>query len=580
MLLWMIYLVVVSAILSLAAMAAERSARMSRAPARWLWSASLVGSLALPLLMSQVSVQTPKPAAAIRQVAGPIGNPLPQALAAAAQPASWLSARAQRVAAAPSVDTLLIWGWALSSGLMLLAIVFSSVRLSRWRGAWERRTIAGAPVLVSEDVGPAVVGLLRPRIVVPRWITGAGAETQALVVAHEQAHLDAHDTQLLAAAILLVMTTPWNLPLWWQLRRLRCAIEMDCDARVLNRGHDASLYGETLVLVGERQSTRVVMMAAMSEPRSFLEQRMQMMFGKRKKFAWMWTAGMASLGVVLAASAAEVSPPKAGAPLTGGAKLQPYRNAAWNFALDIPSGWTELPPVLTNSPYETVRFEPDVTGGNLIIVFRLPHEPAVPPEKNIQQMEASLAGGGFTHFVPGKTRIGSREVSTLDFDRRRPDGKIWSVRDYFIVDGPVAYTLGFGTTDRSGTFATFDRVAKSFVFGPMSPPSFDLTGAWQITGDMSDKGKPVAKTTPVCDFHQVGPRLVGTCTGPNGLGAAMGTLSGRHVSWQWQVVAYTPIGASGTASFNGDVDPKGVIRGDWTFSSAPGLTGTFTQQRR
>ena len=97
---------------------------------------------------------------------------------------------------------------------------------------------------------------------------------------------------------------------------------------------------------------------------------------------------------------------------------------------------------------------------------------------------------------------------------------------------------------------------------------------------MSDKGRLAAKTTPVCDFHQLNARLVGTCTGPNGLGAATGTLSGRHVDWQWQVVAYTAVGASGIASFKGDVDPNGVIRGGWTFSGAPGVTGTFTQQRR
>ena len=33
--------------------------------------------------------------------------------------------------------------------------------------AGARDTIAGAPVYVTDDVGPAVVGLLRPRIVVP-----------------------------------------------------------------------------------------------------------------------------------------------------------------------------------------------------------------------------------------------------------------------------------------------------------------------------------------------------------------------------------------------------------------------------
>jgi hypothetical protein len=31
--------------------------------------------------------------------------------------------------------------------------------------------------------------------------------------------------------------------LWWQLRRLRHAIEVDCDARVLMAGHNMTTYG-------------------------------------------------------------------------------------------------------------------------------------------------------------------------------------------------------------------------------------------------------------------------------------------------------------------------------------------------
>ena len=35
---------------------------------------------------------------------------------------------------------------------------------------------------------------------------------------------------------MAVVLMPWNLPLWWQWRRLRFAIEVDCDARVLASG--------------------------------------------------------------------------------------------------------------------------------------------------------------------------------------------------------------------------------------------------------------------------------------------------------------------------------------------------------
>ena len=61
---------------------------------------------------------------------------------------------------------------------------------------------------------------------------------QAAVIAHEQSHLEARDPQLFTLALALLVFMPWNLPLWWQLRRLRYAIEIDCDARVLKGGVD------------------------------------------------------------------------------------------------------------------------------------------------------------------------------------------------------------------------------------------------------------------------------------------------------------------------------------------------------
>jgi hypothetical protein len=102
---------------------------------------------------------------------------------------------------------------------------------------------------------------------------------------------------------------PWNLPLWWQLRRLRFAVEIDCDARVLQRGYDVSRYGETLIAVGERQSATVAMMAAMAEQGSLLEQRIRNMVRKKTRYARTTAVALACLGIACAVGAAEISPP-------------------------------------------------------------------------------------------------------------------------------------------------------------------------------------------------------------------------------------------------------------------------------
>ncbi|MFZ1054959.1 MAG: hypothetical protein WAN79_04730 [Opitutaceae bacterium] len=59
--------------------------------------------------------------------------------------------------------------------------------------------------------------------------------------------------------------------------------------------------------------------------------------------------------------------------------------------------------------------------------------------------EHLLPRGGFGNFVTGKATIGSREVVTLDFDKPSSGGKTWYCRQYFFVDGPLGYDLGFGT---------------------------------------------------------------------------------------------------------------------------------------
>jgi TonB family protein len=73
-----------------------------------------------------------------------------------------------------------------------------------------------------------------------------------LVITHEEEHLRARDTLLLASGLGAIVLAPWNLFAWIQLRRLRLAIEMDCDARLIRRGVPPTQYASVLVEVGGR----------------------------------------------------------------------------------------------------------------------------------------------------------------------------------------------------------------------------------------------------------------------------------------------------------------------------------------
>ena len=314
MIAWFGYAMLVSLLLGVAALAAERAARMRRAPTRWVWAGAIVLSLLLPTVVSSISIELPnifKPAQESTRLV------LRDATAVRLAAPEWIARQAAPVVAAATravdIDPLLRRIWLAVSGAMLLALGASAVLLHARKRHWKTARVAGAEVYIAPDAGPAVVGLLRPRIVLPAWLIDAPASKQALVVAHETSHLVAKDPLLLSVALCLLVLMPWNLPLWWQLRCLRQAIEVDCDTRVLQAGHDLRSYGEALVDVGQRQSGYLAGVAGMAQSQSFLERRIGIMLQAPGRRTGPAALLLSSLALCMVATAAQVTPPNASA---------------------------------------------------------------------------------------------------------------------------------------------------------------------------------------------------------------------------------------------------------------------------
>jgi serine/threonine protein kinase len=142
-----------------------------------------------------------------------------------------------------------------------------------------------------------------------------------------------------------------------------------------------------------------------------------------------------------------------------------YKDPKSNFELDIPEGWNTLPPDYKNSVYELIRFISYKNGTHLLILFRKPHNPAIPLKDISDAAQRVLSNAKFGNFISAETAIGGKPARTLDFDRPMGNGT-WSCREYFVTEGPIIYTVGLGTTDKSAMFETFDRTAKSFRFRP------------------------------------------------------------------------------------------------------------------
>ena len=152
----------------------------------------------------------------------------------------------------PFVSQLLLLSMWVSVALAVAQALRVSYLIRRSRRG--PAVVDGVPSVITDTIGPATVGVLRSRVVIPRWVLALPPVQRRYVLRHEQEHRDSRDTLLLFIASLAGVLIPWNLPVWWQLRRLRLAVEMDCDRRVVAALGDARAYGEMLLRVAEAAS--------------------------------------------------------------------------------------------------------------------------------------------------------------------------------------------------------------------------------------------------------------------------------------------------------------------------------------
>src|SRR5690554_2824645 len=129
--------------------------------------------------------------------------------------------------------------------LLAAAWLLGAVLYALWFARQKRRFVAGLGRLRPDAQGtwrgdrvpgPAVVGALRPRIVLPAdFESRLGTDQAALVLAHERAHLARGDTRANLVAVALRCLQWFNPLLHWAESRYRLDQELACDAAVLAR---------------------------------------------------------------------------------------------------------------------------------------------------------------------------------------------------------------------------------------------------------------------------------------------------------------------------------------------------------
>jgi len=401
---WMLYSSLISLLVVAAAALVEHALRLAGRPVRGVWAAAIVLTLVLPFVTALRTIQ-PLPTEGLITAADP-------ALSLAAP--GPLSAGLSALPTVPLLDTPLLVLWAGASLLLLAALLHGVGVLQGRRREWRRAEVDGREVLVAPDLGPAVIGWRRMQIVLPAWALTLDPEGRRLILAHEEEHIRRRDPAVLFGGLIAALLVPWNAPLWYLYRRLRLAIELDCDARVIASGADLARYGEVLLVAGARcRSGQLPALATFAERATQLESRITALTPGpvRRRGAKVLTAGLAATAALLAACTLE-NP--LGLDLTDSAN--PIR-----MRLDgtLPDGDTKAAVWVMARNMVERRFPGALAAG------RVPEESVILVILNAdkQILDGTLHLTGESVGSPlGLGRIGADQIESIDVFKGRPMG--------------------------------------------------------------------------------------------------------------------------------------------------------------
>lgn len=315
---WIVYVLLVGALLACAAAATDGILRSAGMPTRWVWAAALLASMmfgassfarAGPRSDAQITFKEPSASLPPARVAR---EGLLDAIARVRTSIDGVESRIMGAAHHRLTERerlSLLLAWVTASTVLLGTLLLVHRGMDRRRRCWPLALLCDVSVRITPREGPAVVGITTPEIVVPRWLLGRTPEEQRLVVVHEREHIAARDHLLLLGGLLVAALFPWHPAVWWTVARLRLVIELDCDARVLQRGVHVRPYGSLLIdIAGQCAGHRVGALALADRP-SHLERRLLAMKNTTPRFTIVRTGVLASMALLSAAMACEARIP-------------------------------------------------------------------------------------------------------------------------------------------------------------------------------------------------------------------------------------------------------------------------------
>jgi len=324
---WMLMAVFFTLCVGVAAMAAERLLRAHGRAARGAWITALAVSVTWPVLVPVLGPPVaPNDTVLARAVVAPVASSANFIVITPDNTSSvwsraWvmtrsLGAQTRRVSAAllanaSWLNPAALGVWAMLSSVLSLRLLIAAVQVQRLTRHATPAVVDGSPVLLAEGFGPASVGWRTPRVVVPQWVLALDTPLRALVLRHETEHCRSRDPRFVWCAAMATALMPWNAGLWWLARRLRLALELDCDMRTLQQGGDPRTYAKLLLFMTQQHTAPAAhlrLASSLAASRSHLATRIKAMQENSKLMSR--EGRLAALGVgalaVIGASATRI----------------------------------------------------------------------------------------------------------------------------------------------------------------------------------------------------------------------------------------------------------------------------------
>lgn len=448
---WIFGALLFSAMCGVAAWAAERALRVLGVATRWPWAFAMVAAVCWPLVAPMVLNSAP-----VAMTAPTIGSMTDVSMATPiAVQSAWRLTRDALWSG--QYDRLLVWLWALASLALIAQTLSAIVTLRRMRKHAGVQQVDGEWVLVNDALGPAVIGVLHPAIVVPSWFMALDQDLRALVLRHEREHCRANDAVLVWMSVIATTVLPWNAAIWWIARRLRLAMEIDCDARTLRGNTNRAQYGKLLLLIAQhKMSARFA--PALSYSTSQLHRRIRAMTPSRVRFRSAHIVGSATVVVValLAACSSRIAANLTSPTPTNNAAVAP----ASALVVAAPAAVIDSP--AADLPYFDFQV---TTPATMVVGSKGPVYPAA-------LREARTSGQVLAQFVVG--REGAVDIASIKILKTDHEQFSQSVRDALatlrftpaVVNGNVVKQLVqapfvFRTSNNAGDVPTPRAVRAS-----------------------------------------------------------------------------------------------------------------------